>query len=78
MSLNTLIDRLDLNGHIESFNGFFSRPKPLFIEGDQERHFSYIEALERLSFNAPPKVDSFLTIKAHLKKEGILRFEQVF
>ncbi|MCJ7766406.1 MAG: endonuclease MutS2, partial [Thiovulaceae bacterium] len=78
MSLNALIDRLDLNGHIESFNGFFSRPKPLFIEGDQERHFNYIEALERLSFNAPPKVDSFLTIKAHLKKEGILRFEQVF
>ncbi len=78
MSLNALIDRLDLNGHIDSFNGFFSRHKPLFIEGDQERHFNYIEALDRLSFNAPPKVDSFHTIKSHLKKQGIMRFEQIF
>ena len=78
MSLNALIDRLDLHGHIDSFNGFLSRHKPLFIEGDQERHFNYIEALDRLSFNAPPKVDSFHTIKAHLKKQGIMRFEQIF
>ena len=78
MSLNALIDRLDLKGHIESFNGFFSRPKPLFIEGDQERHFAYIEALDKLSFNAPPKADSFHTIKAHLKKQGIMRFEELF
>jgi DNA mismatch repair protein MutS2 len=78
MSLSSLIDRLDLTGHIESFNGFFSRPKPLFIEGDQERHFNCIEALDRLSFGAPPKVDSFHIIKAHLKKQGILRFEQIF
>jgi len=78
MSLNTLIDRLDLNGHIDSFNGFFSRSKPLFIEGDQDRHFSYIEALDKLSFKAPPKVDSFQTIKVHLKKQGVMRFEQIF
>lgn len=78
MSLNALIDRLDLHGHIDSFNGFFSRHKPLFIEGDQERHFNYIQALDRLSFNAPPKVDSFHTIKAHLKKQGVMRFEQIF
>ncbi|WP_345974575.1 endonuclease MutS2 [Sulfurimonas sp. HSL3-7] len=78
MSLNALIDRLDLHGHIDSFNGFLSRHKPLFIEGDQERHFNYIEALDKLSFNAPPKVDSFHIIKAHLKKQGIMRFEQIF
>ncbi len=78
MSLDSLIDRLDLSGHIDSFNGFFSRPKPLFIEGDQERHFSYIEALDKLTFKAPPKVDSFRLINAHLKKQGVLRFEQIF
>jgi len=78
MSLNSLIDRLDLNGHIGSFNEFFSRPKPLFIEGDQERHYTYIEALDKLTFKAPSKVDSFHTIKAHLKKQGILRFDQIF
>lgn len=78
MSLNALIDRLDLSGHIDSFNGFFSRPKPLFIEGDQERHFSYIEALDRLTFKSPPKVTPFAPITSHLKKQGVLRFEQIF
>ena len=78
MSLDSLIDRLDLTGHIDSFNGFFSRPKPLFIEGDQERHFAYIDALDKLTFKSPPKVTSFRPITSHLKKQGVLRFEQIF
>lgn len=78
MSLDALIDRLDLTGHIDSFNGFFSRPKPLFIEGDQERHFAYIDALDKLPFRSPPKVTSFQPITSHLKKQGVLRFEQIF
>ena len=78
MSLDSLIDRLDLTGHIDSFNGFFSRPKPLFIEGDQERHFNYIDALDKLTFRSPPKVTSFRPITSHLKKQGVLRFEQIF
>ncbi|MGB5964735.1 MAG: endonuclease MutS2 [Sulfurimonadaceae bacterium] len=78
MSLDSLIDRLDLTGHIDSFNGFFSRPKPLFIEGDQERHFNYIDALDKLTFRSPPKVTSFSPITSHLKKQGVLRFEQIF
>jgi len=78
MSLNSLIERLDLSGHIDAFNSFFSREKPLFIEGDQERHFSYIDALDKLNFKSPPKVTSFRPITAHLKKQGVLRFEQIF
>ena len=78
MSLNSLIERLDLSGHIDSFNSFFSRPKPLFIEGDQERHYSYIDALDKLTFKSPPKVNAFRPITSHLKKQGVLRFEQIF
>ena len=78
MSLNSLIERLDLSGHIDSFNSFFSRPKPLFIEGDQERHYSYIDALDKLTFKSPPKVNVFRPITSHLKKQGVLRFEQIF
>jgi len=78
MSLNTLIEQLDLSSHITSFQSFFSRKKPLFIEGDQDRHYSYIKALDTLSFSEPPKVESFREIKSHLKKQGVLRFEQIF
>ena len=78
MSLNSLIERLDLSGHVDSFNSFFSRPKPLFIEGDQDRHYSYIDALDKLTFKSPSKVDTFAPITSHLKKQGVLRFEQIF
>ena len=76
--LNLLIDQLDLNEHINSFLNFFSRESSLYIEGDQELHFRYIKALDAIEFNAPPKIAPFYTIKNHLKKRGVLNFEQIF
>ena len=73
-----LFDQLDLSDHIASQRAFFSRDLPLYMEGDQERHFKHIEALDKHEFKAPPKVSDFSTIKAHLKKSGVLRFEQIF
>ena len=73
-----LINQLDLNDHINSFKQFFSREHSLYIEGDQELHFRYIKALDAIEFKAPPKVADFFTIKAHLKKHGVLNFEQIF
>ena len=73
-----LIDQLDLNDHIEQFKSFFSREHSLYIEGDQELHFRYIKALDKIEFKSPPKVADFTTIKLHLKKHGVLNFEQIF
>ena len=76
--IDTLIKQLDLNEHIHSFLSFFSRESSLYIEGDQELHYRYIKALDKIEFNAPPKIDSFHNIKGHLKKKGVLNFEQIF
>jgi DNA mismatch repair protein MutS2 len=76
--ISLLIKQLDLNEHIDSFLSFFSRQNSLYIEGDQELHFRYIKALDKLEFKAPPKVADFTTIKNHLKKKGVLNFEQIF
>ena len=76
--IELLIDQLDLNDHIEQFKSFFSREHSLYIEGDQELHFRYIKALDKIEFKAPPKVTDFTTIKQHLKKHGVLNFEQIF
>ncbi|WP_321777883.1 endonuclease MutS2 [Sulfurimonas sp.] len=76
--LDLLITQLDLNEHIEQFKSFFSRDSSLFIEGDQELHFRFIKALDKVEFKAPPKVADFTNIKGHLKKRGVLRFEQIF
>lgn len=78
MQVDTLIKQLDLVEHIEQFKSFFSREDTLYIEGDQELHFKYIKALEKLNFKSPPKVSSFKNLKAHLKKRGVLSFEQIF
>ena len=77
-TIDTLIKQLDLTDHIEQFKSFFSRESSLYIEGDQELHFKYIKALDRLEFKAPPKVINFLNIKNHLKKRGVLNFQQIF
>lgn len=76
--LHKLINQLDLEQHIEEFKSFFSRQNALYMEGDQELHFRYIKALDNLEFSAPPKVSDFFTIKGHLKKHGVLNFEQIF
>ena len=76
--LQLLIQQLDLVEHIEQFKSFFSRKSSLYIEGDQELHFRYIKALDKLEFKAPPKVTDFYHIKGHLKKHGVLNFEQIF
>jgi len=73
-----LINQLDLNEHINQFKSFFSRENSLYIEGDQGLHFKYIKALDAIEFKAPPKVIEFFAIKGHLKKRGVLNFEQIF
>jgi DNA mismatch repair protein MutS2 len=76
--IELLIDQLDLKEHISQFKNFFSRENALYIEGDQELHFRYIKALDKIEFKSPPKVAEFHNIKGHLKKRGVLNFEQIF
>nr|WP_304546375.1 endonuclease MutS2 [Sulfurimonas sp. hsl 1-7] len=76
--MDKLLTQLDLDSHISQFKSFFSREDSLYIEGDQELHYRYIKALDKIEFNAPPKVIDFFSIKNHLKKHGVLNFEQIF
>jgi len=78
VQIEKLLQKLDITEHIKSFSHFFSREHSLYIEGDQELHFRYIKALEKLQFNSPPKTSSLETIFIHLKKQGVLTFEQIF
>jgi len=77
-SLEQLFGKLDLLAHIHAFASFFSRSQSIVMEGDQERHFRFIEALDKLEFNAPPKTIGWEGIINHLKKQGVLRFEDLF
>ncbi len=78
MSIEKLVNKLDIAEHIEKFKHFFSREHSLYIQGDQELHFRYISALEKLEFNSPPKTASLQNVFMHLKKHGVLHFDQIF
>jgi len=78
LDIQNIIRKLDIQDHIEQFKYFFSREHSLYIEGDQERHFEYIKALDRITFNAPPKIASLDNSFIYLQKKGVLRFEDIF
>ncbi len=79
MSVNeTLITQLDLGAFLSSFSDFLSREKPLYIEGDQNRHFEIINGLDKYEFKAPVKVKNLDSPLAYLKKQGQLNLEDIF
>ena len=73
-----LVKNLDLVEHTSSLKSFFSRQQPLYINGDQQRHFEFIQSLQNIEFKAPPKIDDFSPFLLHLKKHGVLNFTQIF
>ncbi|MFA7070370.1 MAG: endonuclease MutS2, partial [Sulfurimonas sp.] len=73
-----IVQQLDLNDHIEQFKSFFSRFETLYMEGDQELHYRYIKELNKTEFNSPIEVANLQNIKLHLKKHGVLHFDQIF
>ncbi len=77
-TFDRLIHKLDLTSHINELKSFFSREQSLFIEGDQQRHFNFINELQTVEFKVPPKIKDFSIFIIHLKKHGILNFNQIF
>lgn len=75
---NDIITQLDLSPFLASFSYFLSREKPLYIEGDQNRHFSLIKEMEKYEFKAPSKVKSLQSALGYLKKQGQLNLEDIF
>lgn len=73
-----LAKHLDLLEHIASLRSFFSRAQPLYMQGDQQRHFEFIHSLQKVEFKAPPKIEDLSKSIQHLKKHGVLNFTQIF
>ena len=76
--MQNLIKQLDLEGFLKSFEGFLSRPKELFLQGDNKIHLRYIQALETLHFAPPKPVQNLESQLALLKKFGFLKLEEIF
>ncbi|PHR57857.1 MAG: endonuclease MutS2 [Arcobacter sp.] len=75
---DTISTQLDLSPFLDEFSQFFSREKPFFIEGDQNRHFSLIKDLDKHELKSPAKLKSLDTALGYLKKQGLLNLEDIF
>ncbi len=75
---NDISAQLDLDPFLSQFSDFLSREKPLYIEGDQNRHFSLMTELDKYEFKSPAKVKSLKSALAYLKKQGQLNLEDIF
>ena len=73
-----MIDKLDLEHYINSFESFFAREKPLFMEGDQNRHLEMIKALDSVEFNAPKETVDLNPSINFLRKQGVITLDTLF
>lgn len=76
--MQKIISKLDLSEFIDRFQGYLSRKKPLFIEGDTKIHYSFIKELSQYELKSPPTVPPFDKYLIHLKKMGILKLYEIY
>ncbi len=78
MKESKIIQKLDLDGYIDSFRSFFARDKSIAIEGDINQHYRFVKALSDIEFPLPkplPPLDSQL---ARLRKQAVLSLDELY
>jgi DNA mismatch repair protein MutS2 len=76
--LQTLIDRLDLAGHLSQLSNFFAREKPFILEGDIQLHHAFITELEPLELPPIPTVANLDGALMRLHKLGTLKLDELY
>ncbi len=73
-----IIHKLDLSEYIEKFNSYLARQKPLFLEGDSNLHFRYIQKIAKQEFNPPPNLPNLDSQLSYIKKQGVLKIYEIY
>jgi DNA mismatch repair protein MutS2 len=73
-----MFKKLDIENHVNSLLKLFAREKEIMMEGDSGLHYKFIKELDNHQFNAPRKVKNLDTPLIHLKKEGVLKLDDLF
>ncbi len=74
----SIVTKLDLDGHVKNFSKFFAREKSIIMQGDINQHYRYVESLAQVEFPDPvevPIVDGWL---ARLRKQAILSLDELY
>jgi len=76
--LKDIIQKLDLEGYIESFERFFARAKEIAMQGDIHQHYRYIKALSLAQFPPMREVPLLDDALARIKKQAVLGLEEIY
>ncbi|MDR1976022.1 MAG: endonuclease MutS2 [Campylobacteraceae bacterium] len=76
--MDRLIAALDLDEYIARYKNYLAREKPLFMEGDTNLHFRFINELCRYELTPPPTVSNLDTKLTHLSKQGVLHIDEIW
>ncbi len=74
----SIVSKLDLDGYMERFVGFFARSKPIAMPGDIHQHYRYIQALSGVQFPEPPSLPDTADMLIRLQKQAVLGLEELY
>ncbi len=76
--MENIIQKMDLESHIESLKNNFAREKDIVIEGDYNLHYQFLQELLEIDFQNPPLVKELTTPINYLNKKGLIKLEDIF
>lgn len=75
--MKNLIDKLDLKDFLTSFEAYFARPKPFFLQGDETFFIAFLKELEKFSLPPLPQVINLDSQLMLLAKFGVLKLNEI-
>ncbi|MDR1615051.1 MAG: endonuclease MutS2 [Campylobacteraceae bacterium] len=76
--MHELVLQLDLEDYIAHYKSYLAREKPLYMEGDANLHFRFINELSHYELVPPPAVINLDTKLMHLSKQGVLHIDEIW
>jgi DNA mismatch repair protein MutS2 len=76
--MKSIINKLDLDGHINNLKKFYARDKDIKINGDITQHYRYIQALSKTEFPEIKEVKNLDIELNRIKKEAPLKLEDIY
>ena len=73
-----LIEKLDLQSHLEALAALFAREKSVILQGDRGLHFKFITALESFELPSLPELKNLDDELIRLSKEATLSLDEIY
>ena len=74
----SIIQKLDLDGYVNTFESFLARKKPVAMQGDIYQHYRYLKAFNDVPFPTPPQLPPLEGALARIQKQATLSLDEIY